>query len=172
MKIDFGTEDNKLINKEDKKPHESVAAIFTRYTEDKSDLEYLVMLHKKYEQLTFPIGKVKPDQAVTEALIAENKEELAVEIENFMEILQFQREYEVEGKTIPDKVHIFKVVKFNGEPKNVEPDKCGGIYWLTRKAIEEKQKKLGDCIKRYFAWLDDINAPSLVKPNVTVGQGK
>ena len=74
MKIDFGTEDNKLINREDKKPHESVAAIFTRYTEDKSDLEYLVMLHKKYEQLTFPIGKVKPDQAVTVALISENKE--------------------------------------------------------------------------------------------------
>ena len=172
MKIDFGTEDNKLVNKEDKKPHDTVVTIFSRYDKEKTEIEYLILAHKKHNQLTFPIGKVKEDQSIAEAMLVENREELGVDIENYMELLQFQREYEIDGKTIPDKVHIFKIVKYNGTPKNVESEKHEWIKWMTREQIEKAQRKIADCVTRYFAWLDDINAPSLTKPQVTVGQGK
>lgn len=163
---------NKRVNSEDKKPHDTVVSIFSRYDKENKDIEYLILSHKKYNQLTFPIGKVKDDQSIVEAMIVENREELGVDVENYMEVLQFQREYEVDGKEIPDKIHIFKIVKYNGTPKNVEPKKHDWIKWMTRSEIEETQRRLAVCITRYFAWLDDINAPSLTKPQVTVGQGK
>lgn len=175
MKLNLGLESNqainKRINKEDLKPHHSVAAIFSRNTKDNKDIEYLIQSHKKHKMYTFPVGKVKPDQTVTEALLAENKEELGVAIENFMELLQFTREYDFNGKMVPVVTHLFKVIKFNGTPKNAEPNKHDWIKWMTREQIEKSQHKLGDCVTRYFAWLDDINSPSLVKPNVTVGKG-
>jgi len=158
-------------NKEDKKPHDSVAAIITKYDKN-NNVQYLVMWHKKIDGLTFPVGKVKPDQTVTEALIAENKEELAINIETYMEILQFHKEYDMNGKMVPVNTHIFKVIKFTGTPKNNEPQKHAYIKWMTREELEKAQKKLGDCVTRYFAWLDDINTPSLLKPHVAVGNGK
>lgn len=167
-----GLEDlNKRVNKEDKKPHDACAAIITKSNED-GEIQYLCQWHLKFQQITFPIGKVKGDQGIVEGLIVEMKEELAIEVENFMEILQYHKEYETNGVMVPVNTHVFKIIKFKGEPKNVEKEKHGWLKWLTRKEIEESQKKKGDCVTRYFAWLDDINNPSLIKPHVVVGMGK
>lgn len=162
---------NKRINAEDKKPHHSVAALITQNDKD-GHIQYLTQWHLKHKMLTPPCGKVKPDQGIVEALIIEMKEELDIEVENYMEILQYTKEYDMNGKMVPVTMHVFKVLKYKGTPKNAEPAKHSYVKYFTRDELEKSGKKLGDAYIRYFAWLDDINNPSLIKPHVVVGMGK
>lgn len=155
------------INEEDKKPHDTVAAIFTKGTGDKC--KYLTEWHNKHQMLTPPIGKVKPDQTIIEALLAEVKEETNLSVKEYAEILNYSKFYDFTGKKVPVHTHVFKVISYSGTLKNAEPKKHKWIRWMTRKDIESANLKIADAYTAYFKWLDDINEASILKPNVKVG---
>lgn len=157
-------------SQEDLTPHDTVAAIISKGTGE--DCEYLILYHKKHQMLTCPIGKVKSDQSIDEGLKAECKEEVDIKVENFMEVLNYSKTYNFAGKKVPIKTHVFKIVKYSGTLKNNEPKKHKWMKWMTRKELEESDTKLADSLTFYFAWLDDKNTPSLVRPNVKVGDWK
>lgn len=155
-------------NAEDMAPHDTVAAIFSKGTGE--DCRYLSESHVKHKMVCPVIGKVKHDQSITEALIAECKEEANLKPLEYKEILSYKRFYDFTGKKIPVTTHVFKVIKYTGALKNNEPKKHKWIKWLTRKEIENiKDLKLADVYAFYFKWLDDQNTADLTKPHVKVG---
>ena len=154
-------------NAEDKKPHDTVAAIFSKGSGDKC--KYLIEDHIKHDMLTFPIGKVKPDQSITEALEAECHEETNLKVKEYQEVLNYSRFYDFTGKKVPVHTHVFKVISYTGELKNAEPKKHRWIRWMTRKDIEGAKRKIADAVVAYFKWLDDVNEASILKPHVKVG---
>ena len=106
-----------------------------------------------------------------DALKAEVKEETNLDIKQFAEILNYDMLYDFGGNKVKVKTHIFKIIQYTGVLKNAEPKKHRWIKWLTRKEIEKSKRKIADAYLFYFKWIDDVNTPSLVKPDVKVGQG-
>lgn len=173
MAIKLSTANKKIpgkYNAEDMQPHDTIAAIIT--TGSGEACKYLVLDHVKCDMLTCPIGKVKPDQTVVEALLEECEEEVGAKLSNYKEIIQFHKTYNRESKDIEVKTHVFKVIKYTGTIKNLEPKKHRWVRWMTRKELENSKRKLSDALTAYFEWLDEANRTSIIKPQVTVGNGK
>lgn len=169
IKLDTGVASGKL-SEEDITPHESVTAIISKGFGEKC--RYLMMDHVKHDMITPCVGKVKSDQSITEGLLAETKEELGIKPTEYQELFQYNAQYTYDEVKVKVKMHVFKIVKYTGTITNKEPKKCKGISWMTRSEIEKSKRKKADAIMAYFQWLDDVNSVSMVKPGVTVGQGR
>ena len=113
-------------NEEDLQNHHAVAAVIKNKNGDT-----LMMDHVKFNFWTIPVGKVKPNETVEEALFVEMKEELNIVPTKFEEIYSFEKSYEREGKMVEVIQHIFLVEEFEGEPINNEPEKHREIKWMN-----------------------------------------
>lgn len=167
------------LNKDDVKPHDSVAAIITRVDPKTNEILYLTEHHLKHNMLCPVIGKVKDEQDIVDALKAECFEEVGITPTTFSKVCQYSKTYigrtdPETGKKVDVKVtcHIFGIAKYTGIPINKEPNKHKWVKWFTRGEIEQNRIKTCDAYVWYFAWLDDANTPSMVKPSVTVGFGR
>jgi len=105
-------------NQEDVKDHHGIAAVIKNERG-----EVLVQEHVKYGFWTIPVGKVKEDQSVLDGLKQEILEECNLIIEDCQELIVKDYFYEREGKNVKVISHLFEVLKYSGEIKNLEPQK-------------------------------------------------
>jgi ADP-ribose pyrophosphatase YjhB (NUDIX family) len=105
-------------NQEDVKDHHGIAAVIKNERG-----EVLVQEHVKYGFWTIPVGKAKEDQSVLDGLKQEILEECNLIIEDCHELIVKDYFYEREGKNVKVISHLFEVLKYSGEIKNLEPQK-------------------------------------------------
>jgi ADP-ribose pyrophosphatase YjhB (NUDIX family) len=123
MKISYTQED--IIN------HHSVAAIIKNAVG-----EILMQEHVKYGFWTLPVGKVKDGQDIVEGLKEEIMEECNLRIEEYKEVITKDLFYKRDGNDVKVTSHIFKVLKYSGEMKNMEPLKHKQQLFLSLEDIK------------------------------------
>lgn len=119
-------------NQEDLKDHHGVAAVIKN---DKGEI--LMQEHVKYGFWTIPVGKVRDDQSVEEGLRQEILEESNLAIEEYKELITRDYFYEREGYKVKVISHLFEILKYSGELKNVEPAKHRQQLFLPLEKIME-----------------------------------
>ncbi len=107
---------NIKYNKEDVVSHHGVAAVIKN---QKGDI--LIQEHTKYGFWTIPVGKVKEGQDVIDGLREEILEECNLKVEEQKELMVKDYYYNREGKEITVTSHLYEIIKFSGEMKNLEP---------------------------------------------------
>ena len=105
-------------NEEDLKNHHAVSAIIKN-----KEGEILIQKHIKYGFWTIPVGKVKSNQSINEALKEEIYEECNIIIDEATEIGCRTDIYNRNGKNVKVTLHSFEIIKYSGEIQNREPDK-------------------------------------------------
>ena len=92
----------------------------------------LLLLRKKHPEAnkwSIPGGKVDPYETLEESTIREVREEVGVEVE--IERLLCTAET-ISPDTEEHWVSIIYLTRLvSGEPRNIEPDKCGGVEWYA-----------------------------------------
>ncbi len=119
-------------NKEDVVDHHGIAAVIKN-----ADGEVLVQEHVKYGFWTIPVGKVKDGQSVTDGLKQEILEECDIEVQEYKEIVERDYFYEREGREIKVSSHLFEILKYSGELKNMELAKHRQQIFLPIEKIKE-----------------------------------
>lgn len=115
--------------------HKGVAAVI----HDKDKI--LLMDHVKIDRWAIPVGKVKPGDSIEHALKEEMLEELGIELINYNEIISFVRPYLVNGiHHVKVEYHIFDILKYSGEIKNLEPNKHRSIKFMTLDKIRKMER--------------------------------
>lgn len=99
--------------------------------------EILMQEHVKYGFWTIPVGKVRDDQSVEEGLRQEILEESNLAIEEYKELITRDYFYEREGYKVKVISHLFEILKYSGELKNVEPAKHRQQLFLPLEKIME-----------------------------------
>lgn len=111
--------------------HQVVGALIFNETKDM----VLVEDHVKCNMLTFPIGKVEPDEELISALKREIKEETDLDIlEAELYCPEFERYMKRNDKIVISYQNLF-LVKWAGEPKNMEPNKHRSLFWMPVKEL-------------------------------------
>lgn len=119
-----------FYTEEDCKDHDCVAAIIHR--EDK----ILILDHIKMSRWAIPVGKVKPGDGINGTLREEMFEELGIEIIDYDEIISFMRPYIVNDiYHVNVSYHIFDILKYSGEIRNLESHKHKSIKFVTMEEI-------------------------------------
>ena len=113
---------------EDLIDHDAVAAVIRD-----SQGRVLILDHVKFNLPTIPIGKAHTDQAPVDALKEEMKEELNIVVQECQEVANSLIEYD-EDRNVLLRFHIFNVLKYSGELRNLEPAKHRGFEF---KSIDE-----------------------------------
>jgi ADP-ribose pyrophosphatase YjhB (NUDIX family) len=119
-------------NSEDVVSHHGVAAVIEN---ERGDI--LMQEHVKFGFWTIPVGKVKASQSITDALREEIAEECNVQIEKYRELVVKDFLYVREGNEVRVISHLFEVINYTGEMKNLEPAKHKQQLFLP---IEEIKK--------------------------------
>ncbi|HAS80631.1 MAG: hypothetical protein UR25_C0002G0037 [Candidatus Nomurabacteria bacterium GW2011_GWE1_32_28] len=109
---------NIKYNSEDTVSHHGVAAVIKNNAS-----EILVQEHVKYGFWTIPIGKVKNGQDIIVGLKEEVFEESNLQIEDYKELIVKNYYYERNNNNVKVISHLFEILKFSGEMKNMEPQK-------------------------------------------------
>jgi len=123
MKINYNSED--LVD------HHVVAGIIKDQNGDT-----LMQDHVKHGFRTIPVGKVKENQNVQEALWEELNEECNISVKEFNEITQRDYFYDRNGNTVKVISHLFEILKYEGEVKNNEPHKHKQQIFLSLDEIK------------------------------------
>ena len=105
-----------------------------------------------------PAGHLDEGEKVIYALIRESKEEISITI--LPEDVKFV--HVMHNKSNNERIAFFFEVKnWEGEIKNMEPDKCGGLEWFSLDSLPEKivpyAKKAIECYLNgttisYYGW--------------------
>lgn len=114
-----------LYTKEDCKDHECVG-MFIR-----ENNKVLILYHVKMDMWAIPVGKVKSNQSVEEALREEANEELGIDIIQFKEIITTYRPYIINSINVRVDYHIFEITKYDGKIENCEPHKHKNLKFVT-----------------------------------------
>lgn len=109
---------NIKYNSEDLVDHHAVFSVIKD-----SEGKILMQNHVKHGFWTIPGGKVKVGQSVEEGLKEETFEECNLEIIECKEIINKDYEYIRDGRNIKISSHLFEIIKYSGEMKNMEPHK-------------------------------------------------
>ncbi len=105
-------------NKEDIASHHGIAAVIKNQKG-----EVLIQEHAKYGFWTIPVGKVKTDQGVIDGLKEEILEECDLQVEEYKELIVKDYHYNRDGNEVTVISHLYEIIKFSGEMKNLEPVK-------------------------------------------------
>lgn len=124
MKVNYNQED--ILN------HHGVAAVIKNTAG-----EILMQEHVKYGFWTIPVGKVKEGQDVTDGLKQEILEECDLEIQEYKELIEKDYFYERDGHEVKVIGHLFEILKYDGELKNMEPAKHRQQLFLPIEKIKE-----------------------------------
>ncbi|MFA6254143.1 MAG: NUDIX domain-containing protein [Candidatus Paceibacterota bacterium] len=119
-------------NQEDVLDHHGIAAVIKN-----AEGEILMQEHVKYGFWTIPVGKVKNGQDVIDGLKQEILEECNLEIEECKELIEKDYFYEREGQEVKVISHLFEILKYGGELKNMEPTKHRQQIFLPIEKIKE-----------------------------------
>lgn len=146
------------FNDEDKVDHRTVALLATH------EKKWLLSINLKHRMLTLPIGKVRKDEFLFNALCREMWEELGVKLQDTMINeahvnlrTQFKKTYDFDGTPVNVETFVFHVDSQECYPdsiwhqaRNEEPEKCGGLMWVNRDDIrriaESTGLMLADCV--------------------------
>jgi ADP-ribose pyrophosphatase YjhB (NUDIX family) len=118
-------------NKEDIVSHHGVAAIIKNHSG-----EILMQEHVKYEFWTIPVGKVKDGQDVIEGLKQEILEECNLLVEEYRELVVKDHFYERNGNNVKVISHLFEILKYQGDVKNLEPAKHKQQIFMSLEKIK------------------------------------
>lgn len=112
----------------------------------------LMLYHNKLRMWAIPVGKVKPGQNINDALIEESKEELGIDVIAYDEIITTYRPYIINGINVRVDYHIFKINKYSGEIKNMEPNKHRELKFMSPEDIKkiEPRSTASKLIIRYL----------------------
>lgn len=139
------SENKPKVSTEDLTPHNSVVAVIT------SGNKFLLQKHLKHQMMTFQIGKVKHDQTIEEGIEMEAGEELGIRIRKAEKLFIFDKIYDFgTGPKVPIRTHVFRIDKYDGKIKNMEPNKCGGLVWWTEDQILNYKGKVSDAVCEYM----------------------
>jgi ADP-ribose pyrophosphatase YjhB (NUDIX family) len=105
-------------NKEDIADHYGVAAVIK---DGKGDI--LIQEHVKYGFWTIPVGKVKSGQNIIDGLKQEILEECGLQVLECKEIIEKDYFYERNERNVKVASHLFEILKYSGELRNMEPTK-------------------------------------------------
>ena len=161
-----------MYNEEDLHDHRTVALaarlVHTSHiVKSMTESKFLFSINLKHRMITFPIGKCHADESLLEGLAREMQEELGLNLAGLMEYssdikptVTFTNEYDFTGKNVKIETNVFFVDYPIGEwichnAKNMEPDKCGGIFIATVGDVQQMCKvlnlKMADCVSA-FSW--------------------
>ena len=93
--------------------------------------------HVKYGFWTIPVGKVKEGQDIAEGLRKEILEECNLQVQTYNQIDEKVLPYERNGVMVTVISHLFEILTYSGEMKNMEPGKHRQQVFLS---IEEIKK--------------------------------
>jgi ADP-ribose pyrophosphatase YjhB (NUDIX family) len=117
-------------NKEDTKSHDGVAAVIKNENGD-----ILMQEHVKYGFWTIPVGKVKRGQSILSGLKEEIFEECNIKILRYKKIANKNYFYERDGIKVRVAAHLYDILEYSGEIKNLEPHKHKQQIFLPIKKI-------------------------------------
>jgi len=103
---------------EDVISHHGIAAVIKN-----REGEILVQDHVKYGFWTIPVGKVKDGQNVIDGLKQEILEECGLHVEECKELVVKDYFYMRDGHNVRVTSHLFEVLKYSGQMKNMEQAK-------------------------------------------------
>ena len=106
-------------NEEDLVDHHGIAAII------------------KYGFWTIPVGKVKKDQSVIDGLKLEILEECNLIIQECKEIIYKDYFYQRNSKNVKVSSHVYEILKYTGELKNMEPMKHRKQLFMSIEEIKQ-----------------------------------
>ena len=125
--------ENTKYNNEDLVNHHGIGAIiYDDYG------KVLMQDHVKFNFWTIPVGKIKENQSIIDALKEELMEECGIKITKFKEVRSFTKSYLRDNINVKVTQHIFEIEKYIGVPKNLEPKKHRSQIFMT---IDEIKKK-------------------------------
>jgi 8-oxo-dGTP pyrophosphatase MutT (NUDIX family) len=98
--------------------------------------KFLTFWHHKFSFRTIPLGKAEAGQTPEDAVKQEAWEELGIRVKT-MQFLGEDSQTEIrEGNTVHIHLYTFLVTAYEGEIKNMEPEKHKDIEWHTRKELQ------------------------------------
>lgn len=121
-------------NKEDYKDHGSIAAII--HMGDK----ILMMDHIKLGRWTIPVGKIKPGDSEEYTLEKEMEEELGIRVVSYIELINFDRPYIINGVNVNISFSIFDIIDYKGWVQNLEPSKHKELVFMNMEEIKNLKK--------------------------------
>ena len=119
-------------NEEDLVDHHGIAAIIKNEFN-----EILIQDHVKYGFWTIPVGKVKKDQSVIDGLKLEILEECNLIIQECKEIIYKDYFYQRNSKNVKVSSHVYEILKYTGELKNMEPMKHRKQLFMSIEEIKQ-----------------------------------
>lgn len=147
----------RVFNEEDLKDHDAIAAVIRN-----KEGQYLMLHHKKYNFWTFPIGKVKPNQSIQDALREEVREECGIDVITFRKIWHFSKKYERKNYLININTHIFEINSYKGKVNNEEPDKHSDLKWFSIDEIKTLES-ISDSTREYLNILEQRKNHQIIK---------
>ena len=121
-------------NEEDTADHHGIAAVIKNQKG-----EILMQEHVKYGFWTIPVGKVKNNQDVVGGLREEIFEECNLQVHECKELVVKDYFYERNGRNVKVTSHLYEILEYAGEPKNMEPAKHKQQIFMS---VEEIKKLL------------------------------
>lgn len=141
--------------KEDLVDHHGICAVIKD-----EEGKILMQHHAKFDFWTIPVGKVKSGQSVEDGLKEEILEECDLIVEEMVELVSRNYEYEREGNKVNVFSHLFEVTKYSGQMKNKEPEKHYEQKFMDLEEIK-KLPYLSDLSLLYLEQLGFVRPPKL-----------
>jgi ADP-ribose pyrophosphatase YjhB (NUDIX family) len=124
--------DNIKYNSEDLMDHYGVFAVIKN-----NEGKILMQNHVKHGFWTIPCGKVKVGQSIEKGLKEEIFEECNLEILEFKELVNRNYQYKKKKKNVNVFSHLFEIIKYSGERKNMEPHKHSEQKFIDLEEIKK-----------------------------------
>jgi 8-oxo-dGTP diphosphatase len=117
-----------------------VGAVHLFLINHKNDILLLRRFNTGYEDGNYsvPAGHIDPGESATEAMIRETKEEIGITIDPIALYLRHVMHRRSVGTDCTNSERVdffFTAAYFNGEPINLEPQKCDELRWVRMKPL-------------------------------------
>lgn len=132
-----------------------VAVIGAVIHNPESKFSYLLEAHVKSGLWTIPSGKVDMGEDPADCMVREIKEEVGIDVISFELIKNEHIEYPLkDGSIVKTDGYLFDVLKYNGEPTNVEPEKHSALKWVPLHELRN-MKDITEITKWFLSYMDN-----------------
>jgi len=139
---------NPLVNQEDIDDHYGIGLIIRR-----EDGKIAIFRHRKYGFFTIPIGKAALHEPIEYIAHKEAHEELGIEILDLNCLGHFNKTYDRGNGIVTNiQTYIFDIIKYNGTPTNLEPEKHDYLTWRHPSSLRDMyhEENLSDATLFYL----------------------